>query len=211
MLFNTDLQAQRKFAIGFNGGTTGAGIEAVVRVNDRINAKLGYSGIAYDQSGDYDDLEVGIDYDGTLETSSLSLLVDFAPFKKFFRITAGVYNFSWSFNANAIPNKSYDIEGRTFEPERLGTLEANMEYESSLAPYIGVGFGNAVAKGLPVKLTLDMGLIGSGAPNFTMAGTGLIGPTADNAADFQNGLNEFEWYPVVKLGLAISFMNVNPK
>lgn len=204
-----DINAQNRVAVGLSGGTTGAGIDATVRITDNFNAKLGYSGWKQSLEGEYNDLEVGIDYDGTLDTSSFSLLVDYVPFKKFFRITAGVYNFNWAMNTNAIPNESYEIQGRTFSPERLGTLSADIEYENSLSPYLGFGLSNPVASGFPLKLSLDLGLLGSGAPGILMDGSGLIGPTADNADSFQEGMNEFEWYPVLKVGLSFAFMNVN--
>lgn len=206
---STDLTAQRTFALGFNAGTTGVGAEGTFRITNKLNARIGYHAASATESGTYDeDLEVGIGYDATLDISSLSVMVDFFPFTKFLKLTAGFYQLNWGLQAGVVATDSYEIEGRTFEPERLGNLTANVDYPSGLAPYLGIGFGNAVARGLPIKLNINLGVIKTGAPQINMVGEGMIGPTADNAASFQTGLNELEWYPVVNLGISIAFMNV---
>jgi len=199
--------AQKKLAIGFDGGSTGIGGEIIYRLNDRLNVRAGYHTLNYNATGDYDEFEVGIDYDGTLETSNFSAFVDFYPFKKFFKLSLGAYSMNWEVNGTAIPNESYDFEERTFEPERLGTITTDVVYPEGIAPYLGFGFGNQVASGIPLKLILDIGMIRTGAPEISMTGTGLIAATADNQNNLQDGLNEFEWYPVVKLGLSFGFLN----
>jgi len=40
-----------------------------------------------------------------------------------------------------------------------------------------------------------------------MNGDGLISPTTDQAVNFQEGLNEFDWFPVFNLGLSYRFIN----
>lgn len=209
LLTSTDSHAQKKFAVGINGGSNGIGAEGTIRIHERINARVGFHTFAYNQTGSYNDLEVGIDYDGDLDMSNYSLLVDFLPFKKFLRVTAGFYKMDWALDGVAIPNESYDFEDRTFDPDRLGTLTTNLVYPDGFSPYFGLGFGNQVGGGLPLKFTMDLGMIRTGAPEISMSGTGLIAPTADNANSLQEGFNEFEWYPVVRLGLSFSFINAN--
>lgn len=206
-LIPINIYAQKKLAIGINGGSTGIGGEITYRLNDRLNVRAGYHTLNYTQTGSYDDLEVGIDYDGSLETKSLSAFVDFYPFKKFLKLSAGIFSLDWAIDGVALPNESYEFEDREFSTERLGSLDANIQYPEGIAPYLGLGFGNQVASGIPLKLIIDIGVIKTGAPEITMNGTGMIAPTADNAISFQEGLNEFEWYPVVKLGLSFAFLN----
>lgn len=200
--------AQKKLAVGVNGGTYGVGGELTYRISSKFNVRGGYHGFSYSHNDSYNDLEVGIDYNGDLDVSNLSLMVDFFPFKKVLKLSAGVYKLDWKVNGDAIPNESYEFDDtHSFSPERLGTLTANVEYPSEVAPYVGFGFGNQVAKGIPLKLIVDFGAIYTGAPEITMSGTGMIAPTADNAENFQDGLNEFEWYPVIRLGLSFAFIN----
>jgi len=205
--FSFESYAQKKIAIGVDGGSTGIGGELIYRLNDRLNVRAGYHTLNYTATGDYGEFEVGIDYDGTLETSNFSAFVDFYPFRKFFKLSVGAYSMNWEVNGIAIPNESYDFEERTFEPERLGTITTDVVYPEGIAPYLGFGFGNQVASGIPLKLILDIGMIRTGAPEISMTGTGLIAATADNQNNLQEGLNEFEWYPVVKLGLSFGFLS----
>lgn len=210
MLFcTTDANAQRKYALGIHAGTNGIGGSAILRVHERINARVSYTGFNYNQTGTYNDLEVGVDYDGTADISSFSVVADVFPFKRFFKISAGVYKMNWNTNAFVFPNEGYEIEGRVFEPERLGNLTADISYTDKIVPYAGIGFGNALAKGIPIKLNIDLGVIRSGAPTLSMEGTGMIAPTADNETAFQAGLNEFEWYPVVRVGFSFAFIKTN--
>lgn len=200
--------AQKKLAIGVNGGTYGVGGELTYRLSDRINARAGYHAITYSHSDSYNDLEVGIDYTGNLDVSNIALMVDFFPFKKVLKLTAGVYLMDWNINGNAIPNEAYEFDDtHSFEPERLGTLTADVSYPDGPAPYVGFGFGNQVAKGLPLKMIIDIGAVYTGAPQVTMTGSGLIAPTSDNAQSIQEGLNEFEWYPVARVGFSFAFIN----
>ncbi|MBO6620531.1 MAG: hypothetical protein JJ892_10580 [Balneola sp.] len=205
----TNTTAQRKYALGIHAGTNGLGGSAIVRINSRINARVSYQGIQYDHQGTYNDLEVGVDYDGNADISSFSAVVDVYPFKRFFKISAGAFKMDWNGSALALPNEGYEIEGRVFEPDRLGSLTANITYTDKIVPYAGIGFGNALARGLPVKLNIDFGVVRSGAPIIDMEGTGMIAPTADNEAAFQAGLNEFEWYPIVRVGLSFAFIKTN--
>ena len=201
--------AQRRYAIGVTAGSSGIGGDAIVRINDRVNVRGGYQEVFYKRTGVYNDLEVGIDYNGNVDVSSFSILADVYPFKKVLKFTAGVYKLNWKSTALALPNESYEVADRTFSPEQLGSLSADVSYSEKIAPYVGMGFGNALAKGLPVKINVDLGLVRSGAPIIDMEGTGLIAPTADNEDSFQEGLNEFDWYPIVRVGFSFAFIKVN--
>lgn len=74
-------------------------------------------------------------------------------------------------------------------------------------PYIGFGFGNPVAEGSAVKLNISLGLMYSGNPTLDMIGEGLVAPTVDHVINFQEALDEFPWFPVLKLGLSIRIIN----
>jgi hypothetical protein len=129
--------------------------------------------------------------------------VDFHPGGKGFKISGGVYLNNFDINADVVPNESYTIDEKTFAPEKMGSLSANMSYDQQIAPYLGIGFGNAVrSEGSALKFFTNLGVLYTGAPSFTMEGEGMMAPTADNAPAFQEGLNEFEFYPVFNLGLS---------
>jgi len=210
-LTTSDLQAQlipgKKVAVGFNAGTTGFGGEVTTSLTNKINLRLAYNTLNFSESGVYDDDDPSIGYTGNLSQTNFSLLADYYPINRGFKFTAGLYLQNFDITANATPNESYFLnEGqdneKEFGPERLGSLDVLVTYPNSVMPYLGVGFGNPLAKGLPVKLNMSLGLMYSGVPELTMTGAGLISPTTDQAINFQEGLNEFAWFPVFKLGLS---------
>lgn len=208
VVFTVNAEAQRKFGVGVTGGSSGIGGEAIVRINHHFNARAGFQLFNYNLSGTYDEMEVGIDYDGKANISSISLLADYYPFKRYLKISAGIYNLNLDVNGNAIPNESYEFEGRFLEPERLGSLSGDVTYTNTIAPYFGLGMGNAVSEGIPFRFNLDLGVLYTGAPNIDMDGSGMIASTADNESKIQAGLDEFEWYPIVRIGFSYAFINV---
>ena len=100
------------------------------------------------------------------------------------------------------PITEYDLDGKIFQPERLGSLSATFKYDQAVSPYLGIGFGD-MTRGSRVGFLFDMGMIYVGEPTFEMVGTGMIAHTADWATTMEEGLKTFTWMPVISLGLSI--------
>lgn len=207
----TSLRAQdhfaNRYALGLNAGTTGIGGEITTNISKKIAVRLGVNTFSYNDSGIYDEDEPSVSYSGGLSQNNISLLADFYPKNRGFRLSAGVYYQNFDITASAVPNESFTFnEGadneKTFAPDRMGRLDVAIEYPRRLMPYAGLGFGNPIGNGSALKLNVSLGVLYSGAPELTMVGDGLISPTTDQAINFQNGLNEFEWFPVFNLGLS---------
>ncbi len=208
MISNSLLQAQdvisKKYATTISAGTNGIGGDFTLLISERLNTRIGFHGFNYTLNGTIED-SPDIEYDGNLSISSFSLLVDYYPFKKIIGLTAGLYLHSTSIGANAFPIETYEVGGKIFEVEELGSLAAKLNYSSNLMPYAGLVFSNPVASGIPLKLHMQLGILYSKAPNFEMSGTGMIAPTADNQVDLQEGLDEFNFLPVMKIGFSYRF------
>lgn len=208
--WNIGALAQNKYAVSIDAGTTGIGLDGVVRLHERVNARVGFHTISYSSTATVDDLDVGLDAVSSFEVSNISAMVDYFPFKRFVKLSAGLYYvLNFNFDGTITPNEDYEMDGRMFSPDRLGYLNANLNYSNGISPYLGIGFGNAVGKGWPVKFNMNIGMIYTGAPNLNMEGEGMIAPTADNAESFQTGLNEFKWYPVLNVGISYAFIKVS--
>jgi hypothetical protein len=195
--------AQLTLGVGIQGGTTGYGAEVTAGITKNINVRVGGNIFSYAMDGVMEDDNVDIAYDSKMEMSNFSAIVDFHPGGKAFKISGGVYLNNFSVTADAVPNESYFIDDKEFSPEKLGSLSADVSYDQSIAPYAGIGFGNAVRKkGGALKLSMNLGVMYSGAPTATMNGEGMIAPTSNQAKNFNEGLAEFEFYPVFNLGLS---------
>jgi hypothetical protein len=194
-----------KFALTASAGTNGIGGDFTVSISDYLNTRVGYHGFNYSLDGTISDTDPEIGYDGSLEMTSFSLMVDYYPFKKFVGISVGALLHSMTVDATAGPNASYVIGDKTFEADELGSLNAKIDYSGSLMPYAGLIFSNPVAKGIPVKLHIQAGMMYSKQPSLEMTGTGMITPTADNQTSLQEGLDEFQFLPVVNVGFSFRF------
>ncbi len=70
----------------------------------------------------------------------------------------------------------------------------------ALAPYIGLGFGNAVTRGF--GLLLDVGAIYMGSPSVDMTATGMLTPTSQEAEQIEENLAWAQWHPIASIGLS---------
>jgi len=195
-----------KLALGISAGTLGVGGELTTNLSPKWNLKLGYSALTYDNSFAQEQDGLNVSYNAEVELQTLGILLDYHPFGKAFRISGGAV---WSQNvlqAIGQPTDPYVYnEERTFSPERLGSVRARLQYDRRWMPYFGIGFGNALREGSALKAFISLGVLYSGAPQIQMEGSGMIAPTASQADTIQEGLNEFEWYPVLQLGLSYRF------
>lgn len=198
-----DLFAQR-VALGLKAGTLGAGAEVTTALTNRLNVRVGGSFFPYSVKGDYTEEEVNISYTADLSVQTLSALIDLHPFKNAFRLSVGaVYN-GTAVDATARPTESYTVKQRTFSKEELGTLSGTVDYGSKIAPYAGIGFGNAV-RGSRLDVTLDLGVIYTNSPSLDLKGTGMIAPTAEQDQELEDELSGIKLYPVISLGLSYGF------
>lgn len=196
-----EAQDRHSFGIGAKLGTTGIGLEASVPLADNFNARVGGSYFPYSRADEIDDLEVSVAYDAEATIASGRALVDWHPFANQFRFSGGLVYNATKVTAFVEPTESYTVNKKTFEPDRIGTIDANVEYGSKIAPYLGLGVGNAVTK--RVAFVLDLGVLYTGSPSVEMEGTGLIAPTAEQDKDLTDGFSDIYLYPVLSLGVSV--------
>lgn len=205
LVLASGLTAQNKkthMSLGVKGGTTGVGGEFTVSLNEKFNARVSGTFIDYTYSGEAD-LDATVGYDVTNTITSIGIIADYFPFKKFLKLSAGLHYFDYEINGLVSPTESYTVEGKEFSPEKLGSITALVNYESKVAPYVGIGFGNSVRKGFPVRFTMDIGGLYTKSPKINAQGEGIIAPTAEQGKDFEDGLRDFKFYPVINFGLSI--------
>lgn len=207
---HTESFAQSTFgqgvAIGINAGTTGIGAEAASSIIPNLVLRTSF-GKASGSSTQEIDNDPSLNLDVQIDITSLALFVDYFPFKRFLKLSAGVVYNDFNLDAIATPNENYSLNKgqdneKVFTPDRLGSLSIGVNYPNKINPYVGFGFGNMVGEGFPLKLTVNMGLLHSGPPELRMTGTGMIAPTVDQASNIQEGLDVFGWFPVFNIGLS---------
>ena len=195
-------------ALGVKGGTAGIGGEVTIGVIDNLNFRTGYNFFNYDGNT----TESDIDYDYELKLRSIPLLVDLHPFGGGFRVTSGIFLNHNEITGTAQPTgTTIDIGGSTYDVDDVGTLDANIDFRKT-APYLGIGWGNAVDDGNPLSFSLDIGVMFQGTPKVSLETSkdtsGIPGfqDSLDNEiADFKDDVDNLKYYPIISLGVAYKF------
>ncbi|HRP35213.1 MAG TPA: hypothetical protein PLI48_04940 [Gammaproteobacteria bacterium] len=193
--------AADSFAVGAKAGTTGLGLEATWRLTDAVNLRGGYYAFDYDTDLE----EEGVEYDGDLRLRNAALFADWHPFGGAFRISAGGVQSGNKFLGSA--DGELEVGDNTY----TGQLEAEVSW-SGLAPYLGIGFGNAM-RGGRLSFSFDLGVMFTGAPDVRLDGS-VNDPALEDAfaedlarerANLEDELSDAKYYPVVSLGFAYRF------
>ena len=175
--------------------TLGAGVDITMPLTERINARLGFN--HFSQSFDLE--EGGISYDADLDLSSAGLFVDWHPFKGTFRVSAG-----YVANDNEISGRA------TGDLTVGGTAYTSIDLRGAITfdsgAYLGIGWGNTGTKGWAV--VADIGLLYQGSPNVSLTDATSTVSSADlnaEATELEDGLDEFDLYPVLGIGISYTF------
>lgn len=197
--------------IALRAGTLGPGVDIGYAINSKLTVRGAGSYFTLSQSETLDE-EVAVRVDGEVTIGAIGAVLDYHPFGNFFRLTGGLNLNLFKVSASGVPTEPYCFgnenggvcDGKVFLPERLGSFGADVAYSSTIAPYLGMGFGK-VAGRKRVGFLLDIGALYAGSPEIDLVATGLLAPTAsaDQEADLNRGIESFKWYPVVSMGLAI--------
>ncbi|WP_460839210.1 hypothetical protein [Noviherbaspirillum agri] len=194
-------------------GSTGLGLHVIVPVmKDTLNARVGFNTFSYSYDEDTEDAS----YDAKLKLRTFNALLDLYPTSTQFRLTGGlVYNGN-KITANAKPTAggSYTFNGQTYNTSDVGEVDGTIDFRN-LAPYVGIGWGNAVAKDKGLGFTADMGVMFQGSPDVNLRSrnctvntdtcTDLAADLAVESADLRDKAKDFRYYPVIRVGLTYKF------
>jgi hypothetical protein len=194
----------QEWATSLKVSTLGGNVEVYRSFGDQFNAHIGFNYFALDH-----DITGEEDFDATfsLGLMSISALADYFPFtSSTFRITTGVMVNLNKIDAKLTPTKEYEVGGDVYKPEDLGELDAEISF-NPIAPYIGIGFGNATGGEPGLGFAFDIGTMYQGGSGVDLNAVGLIEPSAseDQEQKFEDNLAWFKWYPIVSFGLTYKF------
>lgn len=207
LLFSS-ISSAEGLGVGAKAGTLGFGVEVTKGFTPTINGRIGVNVFSFDASG----TESDIDYDADLNMESVAALVDWHPFSGGFRATVGLLLNNNELDMTAKSAVSYDIAGTTYTPAEIGTFGGTVDFNNT-APYVGIGWGNAVEKGQRLTFSFELGVVMQGSPKVDFTASGgtlssdptLLANLATEEAELEDDLNDFDVYPVVSLGLGFQF------
>ena len=209
--------------------TLGLGGHVVKQLTPNFNARVGVN--TFKLGIDVEETE--FDYEGDLNLFNVSTLIDLHPIKSSgFRISGGLV-----FNDNNIQGSAdvseqvteelgeVEIDGTTIDAADLNlggliTFDNDIELSKSVAPYLGIGGGNAVGEGRGLGFWWNLGVVFSGAPeveiesNISDAVPAPIREEVEAAADrvledeeqdLEDELDFLKVLPVLSLGVSYQF------
>lgn len=186
-------------------GTLGGGLEATVGANDYLGFRFGINVMSAGPSSEQDEGTVRTD----LDWLSYGALVDLHPFGGGFRLTGGGLINKNKFKLNADLTESVTLDDEDYN---LSDLNGQVTF-SELAPYVGIGYGNAVGADGRWHFACDFGVMFQGEPKIEASATASdsrLQSVVDEAlerevADIQDDANAFQFYPVISVGVSYRF------
>lgn len=196
-------QERSGVALSVQASTMGPSVGLHVGVSETVRIRARGAFLPYSFSRDLDGDDVDARVDGDLQIGGPEIRLDWHPFRSSFHLSGGVlYNITEA-DALIFPTSSYEFNGdKTFSEEKIGEMDAKASY-SSISPYAGLGFGNALAERWSFRVELGAYYVGS--PEFDFGGEGLIEPTERNEAILADGFESFQFYPHFAFGLSYQF------
>jgi len=194
-------------------GSTGVGFHVVVPMETYLNGRFGANyfrhnvdktsnGVAYGIKGKLQTIDVLFDWYLTAGSS--------------FHLTGGlVYNGN-KFNATAKPNGlgGFTLNGHAYTAADVGLLTGRIDYRKA-APYLGIGWGNALAPASRWSTNVDLGVFYQGNPNVTLASVGcktsdtvckaLASDVAAERLHLRDDVDSLKLYPVVRASVGYRF------
>lgn len=191
------------WGIGAKVGLNGVGLELVKAFTNRLNVRLGYSGLTFPflTSQDMDGYKLQVDVKVILRNANL--LVDYYPVRSIFHLTGGtiINNTRITFNVKSLSNLPYgDI---IIPAEDMGTISGQISPGNALSPYLAIGVGNILSRKHRLSFNFELGILYQGSPRIELSGKGLIGPIAseDNEIVINHAIARYSWFPMLNFQL----------
>lgn len=213
---NSKPSEPKKWAVGVHAqaSTTGFfGVDGGYKFSPNLHARLGLNtgGFNYNYSSE------DIDYTANFKPTNIHLLGDYFPFGGGLRLTGGLVaqNNRFPATAKSSSNNQITLNGNTYNASQVGNVGSDGKFGSSIAPYLGIGFGTPINSGF--GFNIDAGVMFAGSPTVALSANNIspLIPTAfqnqirsDLAAQEQKtnaDIKSFNLYPVLSIGFSYAF------
>ena len=196
--------------------TLGVGATVTKSITPNVNAKLGINGLGISRDISLSD----VDYKANLNLFNVSTLIDYLPWKNGgFHLTGGLVFQDNNLEGTGKPKNGVTIRINDKDYNSttvLTSLKSKASFPNSVAPYIGLGWGNAVKPGKHLGFSANLGVMFAGSPMVSL--TPGFGPDATEAlkaeinsnieAERKKQESDLNWlsvYPVFSLGISYQF------
>ncbi|WP_109623135.1 hypothetical protein [Sediminitomix flava] len=189
-----------KFAIGFSGGTTGAGFD--ISTNLTKHLQLSVEGNLFQLMNIQHEADIEgepFTIDASVDLQAFDAKIAFLPFAgSSFKLVGGFGYFKNDVTIVGIYEEDVALGEINVDPGQL-TVRSTWKVT---APYMGIGFGRPVPK-RRIGFGLDMGAYYVGSPDARLTGTNLVEAMNSQEEQLRENLSGYEWFPVIKFRLAV--------
>lgn len=201
--------AAGNIALGARVTTLGVGPELTVGLSDYFTVRAAGHWATYSFDGNTD----GVDYDCDLNLLSGLASVEWYPLAGGFHLAAGALLNGNNVDATAKPaaGTTYTFNGVTYTAAQAGVVTGDIDF-NSVAPYLGIGWGNPIDQDSNWTFFFDLGVVYQGDADVTLTATGTLAsdPTfqanlKQEEKDLEDDLDNFKFYPMLALGVTYKF------
>ncbi|MEH6436020.1 hypothetical protein [Massilia sp. DD77] len=205
--------AHAQVGVTLDAGTTGAGVHLVVPMETTLNGRFGINYFKHD----FEKRSGLIDYqlDGKLQT--IDALFDWylrpgSPF----RVTGGVIYNGTRFDAVGSADRAgkFRINGKEYSAADVGVLKGTVNFRKA-APYLGVGWGNALSQDKRLNFSADLGAIYQGEAHVNLVSIGcttsrtvctaLANDVSVEELRLAEDVSDYKFYPVLRASISYRF------
>jgi hypothetical protein len=196
-------------------GTLGFGASVTKFLTSNLNARVGLNAASIGLGG-YQKRKEQVTYDANLNLLNVSTLVDYYPFRDSgFRVTSGLV-----FNDNNLEGKarikdgvSFEYDGNRYTNKDIASIKGKVSFPNNIAPYLGIGWGNAVKPGKRWGFSANLGVVFAGSPQVDLDANIVNNSLSDQInrdlrveeKELEDDLKGFSIYPVLSLGVSYQF------
>ena len=196
--------------IGAKVSTLGVGVEVRRSFGDAFALRGVLNSYSYGVNEDVDDVA----YEGDLDLQSAGLIADWHPAGSGFRISAGLLFNGNELKVDAEPSGgTFEFDGQTYTAAEIGTAQGDADF-NTLSPYLGMGFGRDFGSDSQFGVSLDVGVLFQGEPNFNLdvtcgsavpalRCTQLVDDVEAKRGQFEDDAKKLAFYPVLSLGFTV--------
>jgi hypothetical protein len=185
------------WAAGFKVGTLGPGVEGIKSINSNWNARVGFSFLPFSIDKAISVNNLGLNISAKNRVGGVNLQGDFF-FKPWFYFTGGLLVDLVHSKALMQLTDTVDYGDIEINPLQMGDVTARIRPGWIVAPFLGIGFGNAMPVNRNVWFNVELGAAYHGKPHFKLEAAGMIDPTAsaENEKALENAFKGYRFYPM---------------
>jgi hypothetical protein len=205
--------AQAQVGVTADLGSTGAGFHLVVPMESSLNGRFGANYFKHD----FDRSSNGVDYAIKGKLQTFDVLFDwYLREGSAFHLTGGlVYNGNrFDVTARGSQLGTLSLNGHNYGAADVGIVKGDVNFRKA-APYLGIGWGNALKSNSRWSFSTDIGAYFQGNPNVKLGSYGcttlkavcdaLVQDIAVEQLHLQDDVDSLKVYPVLRASLNYRF------